>query len=48
MHQVFQKGSQVSLNYKVFLYSYLGFNSNSTLSYEARDAKLVDAQPAHR
>jgi glyoxylase-like metal-dependent hydrolase (beta-lactamase superfamily II) len=33
----------VSLKYKVFLHSYLGFNSNSTLFYGERDAILVDA-----
>ena len=31
------------LKYKVFLHSYLGFNSNSTLFYGERDAILVDA-----
>ena len=29
--------------YKVFLHSYLGFNSNSTLFYGDRDAVLIDA-----
>ena len=33
----------MSLKYKVFLHSYLGFNSNSTLFYGERDAVLVDA-----
>jgi glyoxylase-like metal-dependent hydrolase (beta-lactamase superfamily II) len=33
----------VPLKYKVFLHSYLGFNSNSTLFYGERDAILVDA-----
>jgi glyoxylase-like metal-dependent hydrolase (beta-lactamase superfamily II) len=33
----------VTLNYKVFLHSYLGFNSNSTLFYGERDAILIDA-----
>ncbi len=31
------------LKYKIFLHSYLGFNSNSTLFYGERDAILVDA-----
>jgi glyoxylase-like metal-dependent hydrolase (beta-lactamase superfamily II) len=31
------------LGFKVFLHSYLGFNSNSTLFYGERDAVLVDA-----
>jgi glyoxylase-like metal-dependent hydrolase (beta-lactamase superfamily II) len=31
------------LRFKVFLHSYLGFNSNSTLIYGERDAILVDA-----
>ncbi len=33
----------MSLKYKVFLHSYLGFNSNSTLFYGERDAILIDA-----
>jgi glyoxylase-like metal-dependent hydrolase (beta-lactamase superfamily II) len=33
----------VELRYRVFLHSYLGFNSNSTLFYGERDAILVDA-----
>jgi glyoxylase-like metal-dependent hydrolase (beta-lactamase superfamily II) len=33
----------VSLKFKVFLHSYLGFNSNSTLIYGERDAILIDA-----
>jgi glyoxylase-like metal-dependent hydrolase (beta-lactamase superfamily II) len=33
----------VSLKYKVFLHSYLGFNSNSTLFYGEKDAILIDA-----
>jgi len=33
----------VTLKYRVFLHSYLGFNSNSTLFYGERDAVLVDA-----
>jgi glyoxylase-like metal-dependent hydrolase (beta-lactamase superfamily II) len=33
----------MTLKYKVFLHSYLGFNSNSTLIYGERDAILVDA-----
>ena len=33
----------MALKYKVFLHSYLGFNSNSTLIYGERDAILVDA-----
>lgn len=40
------------LNYKVFLHSHLGFNSNSTLFYGERDAVLIDAchllSDAHR
>jgi glyoxylase-like metal-dependent hydrolase (beta-lactamase superfamily II) len=31
------------LKFRVFLHSYLGFNSNSTLIYGERDAILVDA-----
>ena len=31
------------LKYKVFLHSYLGFNSNSTLFYGEKDAILIDA-----
>jgi glyoxylase-like metal-dependent hydrolase (beta-lactamase superfamily II) len=33
----------LSLKFKVFLHSYLGFNSNSTLIYGKRDAILIDA-----
>jgi len=33
----------VPLKYKVFLHSYLGFNSNSTLFYGEKDAILIDA-----
>jgi glyoxylase-like metal-dependent hydrolase (beta-lactamase superfamily II) len=33
----------LSLKFRVFLHSYLGFNSNSTLIYGERDAILVDA-----
>jgi glyoxylase-like metal-dependent hydrolase (beta-lactamase superfamily II) len=33
----------LSLRFRVFLHSYLGFNSNSTLLYGERDAILVDA-----
>ena len=33
----------MSLKYKVFLHSYLGFNSNSTLFYGEKDAVLIDA-----
>jgi glyoxylase-like metal-dependent hydrolase (beta-lactamase superfamily II) len=33
----------VSLKFRVFLHSYLGFNSNSTLFYGERDAILIDA-----
>ena len=33
----------MALKYKVFLHSYLGFNSNSTLFYGEKDAVLVDA-----
>ena len=37
------RGTNVSLKYKVFLHSYLGFNSNSTLVYGEKDAILIDA-----
>ncbi|MBN2239837.1 MAG: MBL fold metallo-hydrolase [Dehalococcoidales bacterium] len=33
----------MSLNFRVFLHSYLGFNSNSTLIYGEKDAVLIDA-----
>jgi len=33
----------MALKYRVFLHSYLGFNSNSTLIYGERDAILIDA-----
>jgi glyoxylase-like metal-dependent hydrolase (beta-lactamase superfamily II) len=33
----------MSLKFRVFLHSYLGFNSNSTLIYGERDAILLDA-----
>ena len=33
----------MSLKFRVFLHSYLGFNSNSTLIYGENDAILVDA-----
>jgi len=33
----------LTLKFKVFLHSYLGFNSNSTLIYGKRDAILIDA-----
>jgi glyoxylase-like metal-dependent hydrolase (beta-lactamase superfamily II) len=33
----------MSLKFKVFLHSYLGFNSNSTLVYGEKDAVLIDA-----
>ena len=33
----------MALKYKVFLHSYLGFNSNSTFVYGERDAVLIDA-----
>ena len=33
----------MALKFKVFLHSYLGFNSNSTLIYGERDAVLIDA-----
>lgn len=33
----------MKLKFKVFLHSYLGFNSNSTLIYGDRDAILIDA-----
>ena len=42
----------MALKFRVFLHSYLGFNSNSTLVYGARDAILIDASQllsdAHR
>ncbi len=33
----------MALRFRVFLHSYLGFNSNSTLFYGERDAVLIDA-----
>ena len=33
----------MALKYKVFLHSYLGFNSNSTFVYGEKDAILIDA-----
>jgi len=33
----------MALKYKIFLHSYLGFNSNSTLFYGEKDAVLIDA-----
>ena len=33
----------MSLKFRVFLHSYLGFNSNSTLIYGEKDAILIDA-----
>ena len=33
----------MQLRYRIFLHSYLGFNSNSTLIYGEKDAVLVDA-----
>jgi glyoxylase-like metal-dependent hydrolase (beta-lactamase superfamily II) len=33
----------MSLRFRIFLHSYLGFNSNSTLIYGERDAILIDA-----
>ena len=33
----------MSLRFRVFLHSYLGFNSNSTLIYGERNAILIDA-----
>jgi glyoxylase-like metal-dependent hydrolase (beta-lactamase superfamily II) len=33
----------MALRYRIFLHSYLGFNSNSTLIYGEKDAILVDA-----
>ena len=33
----------MAIKYKVFLHSYLGFNSNSTLFYGEKDAVLIDA-----
>ena len=33
----------MALKYRIFLHSYLGFNSNSTLLYGEKDAVLVDA-----
>jgi glyoxylase-like metal-dependent hydrolase (beta-lactamase superfamily II) len=38
-----RKGKTMALKYRVFLHSYLGFNSNSTLIYGERDAILIDA-----
>lgn len=42
----------MSLRYRIFLHSHLGFNSNSTLFYGERDAILIDApqllSDAHR
>jgi glyoxylase-like metal-dependent hydrolase (beta-lactamase superfamily II) len=42
----------MSIKFKVFLHSYLGFNSNSTLFYGEQDAILIDASQimsdAHR
>ncbi len=50
--RVNEKGNDVALKYRVFLHSYLGFNSNSTLFYGERDAILIDASQllsdAHR
>jgi glyoxylase-like metal-dependent hydrolase (beta-lactamase superfamily II) len=34
---------EMALKFRVFLHSYLGFNSNSTLVYGERDAILIDA-----
>jgi glyoxylase-like metal-dependent hydrolase (beta-lactamase superfamily II) len=46
------KGTRVSLGYRVFLHSYLGFRSTSVLFYGERDAILIDAtqlrSDAHR
>lgn len=33
----------MALKYRIFLHSYLGFNSNSTLLYGEKDAVLIDA-----
>ena len=33
----------MALKYRIFLHSYLGFNSNSTLVYGEKDAILIDA-----
>ena len=33
----------MALKYRIFLHSYLGFNSNSTLFYGEKDAVLIDA-----
>jgi glyoxylase-like metal-dependent hydrolase (beta-lactamase superfamily II) len=38
-----ERTSKLSLKFRVFLHSYLGFNSNSTLIYGERDAILIDA-----
>ena len=38
-----ERMSKLSLKFRVFLHSYLGFNSNSTLIYGERDAILIDA-----
>jgi glyoxylase-like metal-dependent hydrolase (beta-lactamase superfamily II) len=35
--------ANLALKFRVFLHSYLGFNSNSTLIYGQRDAILIDA-----
>jgi glyoxylase-like metal-dependent hydrolase (beta-lactamase superfamily II) len=37
------RGTAMALKFRVFLHSYLGFNSNSTLVYGERDAILIDA-----
>jgi glyoxylase-like metal-dependent hydrolase (beta-lactamase superfamily II) len=46
------KGFNMSLNYKVFQHSYIGFNGTSTLFYGEQDAILIDAcftlSDAHR
>jgi glyoxylase-like metal-dependent hydrolase (beta-lactamase superfamily II) len=43
-HLIIEKGEKnMTLKFRVFLHSYLGFNSNSTLIYGEKDAVLVDA-----
>ncbi len=38
-----ERKRKLSLKFRVFLHSYLGFNSNSTLVYGEKDAILIDA-----
>ena len=37
----------MTLRYKVFLHSYLGFYSTSTLLYGERDAILIELNPTY-